>query len=285
MFLSSRAFLKSAIICVVSSLAFLNTSLAYDGKPQALAPDQKPRELEGVGISEKLGVQMDLSTPVIDETGATVPLSSIIDGKMPVIFSLVYYSCPSLCNLHLNGLVDGLKQLDWNIGSHFKVVALSFDEKETSDTAHMKREAYFKSYGRSVEGNSWRFLTASAGSIAKITEQVGFKFRWNEESNEWAHASAAIMLTPDGKISRYLHGVMFEKSSLKLALSEASNGKIGNLVDQVVSFCFRYDPHTNKYALAAFRLVQVGGVMIILFLAMLLIPFWLKNRKAKLGAG
>ncbi|MBL7546203.1 MAG: SCO family protein [Bdellovibrionaceae bacterium] len=251
----------------------------YTGKPAPEASNVRPKELEGVGIDQKLGAQLDMDLTFKNEQGQDVKLGQFFDGKHPVIISLVYYSCPGLCNFHLNGLTEGLKGLDWNPGEKFQVLAISFDAKETYDLGASKKKSYMKVYGRPGAEDGWHFLTADQKTITQITDSVGFKFKWNEEEKEWAHASAAIVTTPKGIISRYLGGIMFDPKDVKLALNEATNGKIGNFVDKMLLYCFHYDPKENKYSLAAFNLVRMGGVAIVVILMIWLLPFWLRNRK------
>lgn len=252
---------------------------AYDGKPQPLTSSEKPDDFSGIGITERLSTQLDMNLPFINEKGETVTLGSFYDGQTPVIMSLVYFSCPGLCNLHLNGLIDGLKELKWNAGEKYQVLAISFDSKESSDVAAGKKANYMKLYERSGTEKGFHFLTASEETVKRITEAAGFAFKWNEQAQEWAHSSAAIVTTPKGVISRYLHGIVFEEKNLKLALSEATEGKIGTVMDQLMWYCFKYDPAKNTYALYAFRLVQIAAFLTILVLALILTPFWLRSRK------
>lgn len=251
----------------------------YDGKPSSEAADVKLKELENVGIDEKLGHQLDLNLIFKNEKGENVTLGSFYDGKHPVMISMVYYSCPGLCNFHLNGVIDGLKGLDWNPGEKFQVLAISFDAKETPDLGAAKKKSYMSVYERPKGENGFHFLTADQKTIDQITSSIGFKYKWNEETKEWAHASAAVVTTPKGAISRYLGGIMFDPKDMKLALNEATNGKIGTFVENVLLYCFHYDPQANKYSLAAFNLVRMGGVVIIGILLIWLLPFWLRNRK------
>jgi protein SCO1/2 len=159
------------------------------------------------------------------------------------------------------------------------VVAISFDAKETPILSANKKKSYMDVYARPGTEDGWHFMTADQKTIDQLTSSVGFKFKWNEVEKEWAHASAAIVTTPKGVISRYLGGIMFDPKDVKLALNEATNGKIGNFVDNVLLYCFHYDPKENKYSLAAFNLVRMGGIAIIILLMLLLLPFWLKNKK------
>lgn len=281
--------LKTPSRLLLLSLTFLFPSLGFSqssghGKsrefdPAALPAEAKPEDFSGMGIKENLGNSLDLNLPVRNEAGEVVPLKSFFHSKKPVILSLVYYSCPGLCNFHLNGLVDGMKEMKWKVGNEFDVLALSFDSKETADVAAKKKESYLKVYGNPESASGFRFLTADESTVKAITSAVGFEYKWNEKANEWAHASAAVFLTPEGKISRYLHGIIFKGQDIRLALGEASEGRIGNIIDSIVWYCFKYDPSKSAYALYAYRVMQVGAGLIILFLMALLLPIWIRSRR------
>lgn len=245
----------------------------------AMASTETPRELKDVGIDEHLNSDLDLSLKFKNEKGEEVVLGSFYDGKHPVVISLVYFSCPGLCNFHLNGVVDSIRSLDWSVGDQFQYLAISFDTKENSELAAKKKETYLKSYGRPGSEKGWHFLTADAGTIQKLTEQIGFKYKWNEETKEWAHASAAVVTTPKGVISRYLHGIIFEPKTFKLALNEAGEGKIGTLADRMIWYCFHYDPHQSRYVIYATNIMKVGGIAIILVVAAILLPVWIRSRR------
>lgn len=264
-------------------LAFLFSAalFAYDGEPTAMTSHEKPAEFKDIGITENLGASLDPEMTFKDENGETVKLGKFYDGKHPVVLSLVYYSCPGLCNFHLNGVVDSLKQVDWTAGEKYQMLAISFDPTETPETAAGKRKSYLEVYNRPAGDKGWHFLTADEATIKQLTEKVGFKYKWSEEAKEWMHASAAIVTTPKGVIARYLHGIQFEPKTFRLALNEAADGKIGTIVDKLVWYCFKYDPHTSKYTLYAFRLVQLGGLFIILVLALVLIPVWRRALRSK----
>lgn len=252
---------------------------AYEPKPADLTASETAKGLEGVGIEEKIGTTLDLNLTFKDENGETVTLAKYFAGShTPVIISPVYYSCPGLCNFHLNGLTDALKLMDWTAGSKFKVVAISFDAKEQPEIALKKKASYMKVYNRPGSENGWSFLTGDEANIEAFTRAVGFKFKWNEEANEWAHASAAIVVTPEGKISRYLPGIMFDPKDVKLALNEASNGKVGTFVDSLVLYCFQYNPHQSKYTLYAFNIMKLGGALMVLVLGLWLLPVLIRSR-------
>lgn len=251
---------------------------AYTGLEPLKASNELPEELQGVGIEEKLGQKLDLNL-IVNENGQNIPLSTFFKTHKPVIFSPVYFSCPGLCNFHLNGLTDTLKMVDWSPSKQFEVVALSFDPREKSDVAAQKKESYLKVYNRPGTDAGWHFVTADEGTIKKITESVGFKYKWNEKVKEWSHASAAIIISDDGKISRYLHGIQFEPRDVKLALNEAANGKVGNIVDSAMLFCFKYDRHQSKYGLQVYRVMQLAGALTVALLAMWLIPAMIKAKR------
>ena len=252
---------------------------AYTGIEPEKPAAEMPEELKGVGIEEKIGQKIDLSLQVTDEKGQFVPLSTFFKSHRPVIFSPVYFGCPGLCNFHLNGLTETLKSVDWSVGNQFEMIAFSFDAREKSDVAQLKKESYLKVYQRPETAAGWHFVTANQSVINKITEQVGFKFKWNEKVKEWSHASAAIVIAPDGTISRYLHGIMFEARDVKLALNEAADGKVGNIIDSVMLYCFKYNRHESKYGLQVFRVMQLGAAATALFLALWLIPLLMRAKR------
>jgi len=274
---SVRSLLVPALSLLVA--VGMGSGVRAEQKPSSMAASEMPAEFKNIGITENLGSQLDLSLMFKNEKGESVPLSSFYDGTHPVVISLVYYSCPGLCNFHLNGVIDALKTVDWSAGDKFQYLAISFDPKEGPELAVKKKESYMKVYARPGTEDGWHFLTSDADTIKKLTEQVGFRYAWNKEAEEWAHASAAVVTTPQGKISRYLHGITFDQRTFKLALSEATNGQIGSFVDKMVWYCFKYDPHQSKYTLYAFRIMQVGGALIILILAAFMTPVWIRARR------
>ncbi|QDK43898.1 SCO family protein [Bdellovibrio sp. ZAP7] len=286
--LKSRLVLKAKKMGIVLTgtvlvLFSVTTTFAYNGTEAGMAAGDKARELQGVGIEEKLGKKLDLGMKFKDETGKEVALGDFFDGKHPVIISPVYFSCPGLCNFHLNGLTDALKVMDknWTVGGKFKVVAISFDSKETPEIAAHKKELYMKLYDRPGSESGWHFLTGNEQQVRALTEAIGFKFRWDETQKEWAHASAAVVASPEGTVSRYLPGIMFNQQDIKLALNEATEGKIGNFVDSLVLYCFQYDPHKSKYSLAAVSIMKMGGGVMLLVMVLWLLPLYIRSRRAK----
>lgn len=276
----NREFNKMKILFFILFVLSLVAN-AYDGKMDPGVSNQMPKELDGVGIDQKLGTQLDLSLKFKDENNKDVTLGSFYSEHKPVVISLVYYSCPGLCNFHLNGLTEALKQVDWSPKEKFEILAISFDPKENAELALNKKKNYMKIYDRPQAEEGWHFLTTDQETLSKLTSSVGFKYKWNEQEKEWSHASAAIITTPQGIISRYLGGIQFDPKDVKLALNEASGGKIGTLIDKVILFCFHYDPQANKYALYAFNLVRLGGALIVLVMFLWLLPFWIRTKKTE----
>jgi len=244
-----------------------------------------PKELEGVGIDERLGHSLDLNLKFRDENNQEVTLGTYINGSKPVIISPVYFACPGLCNFHLNGFTEALREVDWTAGKDFTMIALSFDSKETPEMAMKKKSNYTKIYDRPNAEAGWHFLTGDEESVQAFTKSIGFKFKWSDEANEWSHASAAIVVSPQGKISRYLPGIMFDKRDVKLALTEAAEGKIGNFVDSLILYCFHYDPQQSKYTIFVGGLMKMGGSAMLLLMLIWLIPIWFKGRKKHANLG
>jgi protein SCO1 len=261
-------------------VAGLTPSLyAYDTKV-LVTGHELPNELQGVGVVEHLGATLDLDMQFTDESGQQVPLRSFFHSPKPVLMAMVYYTCPALCNYHLNGLTEAMKQLKWTSGQDFEVVAVSMNHRETPEVAAKKKENYLKAYGR-VQGNEgWHFLVGSEANVKALAAELGFKFFWMEDKKQYAHASVAYVVTPDGKISRYLHGIQIDPNTLKLSLLEASNGKIGNVLEQAVMYCFQFDPVKNKYTLYAWNVMRIGAFLMVILLGILIIPVWLRGKQA-----
>ncbi len=244
----------------------------------ALAEDALPPQLEGVGITEKLGQPVDLNLTFTAENGYPIALSQYFHQGRPVVLNLVYYSCPMLCNLVLNGQTQALKEIPWTPGKEFEVVTISIDPTETFDLAQRKRASYLESYGRETTG--WHFLTDRDGNAKKLAEQVGFHYRYDEKTNQYAHAAAIMILTPEGKLSRYLYGIKFRPRDLRLALTEASESKWSLSTDRLLLFCFHYDPQTGRYTAFATNFMRAGGALMVLAIGGVLFRLWRRETKA-----
>jgi protein SCO1/2 len=239
-----------------------------------------PPELQAVRVDEKLGNSVSISEfQFKDELGKSVHLSGYFHRGKPVILTLIYYECPNICNFLLSGLLGSLKKLDWSVGEQFEVVTVSIHPKETPELARAKKQNYLESYGRPKASAGWHFLTGLEEPIQKLASQVGFGFRYDAKDRQYAHSAVVFVLTPGGKISRYLYGIEFPQKDLRLALLEASDGKIGTVVDRFLLFCYRYDPHTRRYSVFLARLMQAGcGLTAIIFGGYLAV-FWRRQRK------
>jgi protein SCO1/2 len=279
-----KRFLAASLLLLTLQL-LQPQALAYsgfDGRDEGSA-NERPKALTDVGIEEKLGEPIDLDLQFHDEKGQTVRLGDFVHGNQPLLLSLVYFGCPGLCNFHLNGLTEAFRKMPAPLGKEFQYVAVSIEPKETSETAAKKRDAYILSYGRPEGAAGWHFLTGSEENIRKLAKDVGFRYSWDKDSNQWAHGSVAMVVTPDGRLSRYFYGITFNPSDLRLSLVEASNGNIGTVVDKLVLFCFHYDPKVSKYTVAAFNVMRAGVALAVLVMAGFLIPFWWRNRKELRG--
>ncbi len=243
-----------------------------------------PPELEGVGVTEHRNAAVPLELSFRDELDHTVKLGDYFQPGRPVLLTLNYYRCPMLCTLQLNGLVEALKALDWTPGRQFEIVTVSFDPLETAKLAEAKKQNYLGEYGRPGAGAGWHFLTGNKENIAALTGAVGFGYRWNEDRQQYVHVAAMIVCTPEGRISRYLYGVMFEPRTLRLTLAEASQGTIGSALDQVLLYCFHYDADRGRYAPAARRIMRVGGLATVLLLGGMLTMFWGRETRRRRAA-
>ena len=218
----------------------------------------RPVSLKGVTIDQKLDTRLPLDALFRDETGTVVPLGSYF-GKRPVVLALVYYDCPMLCTQILNGVVRAAKVLTFQPGTEYDVVAISFDSRETAAQARTKKALYMRSYGHPETSGAWHFLTGDLASVKRVTEAVGFRYVWDAHTAQYAHASAIYVITPDGRLSKYFFGIDYSPKDLRLAMVEASNNKIGNPVDQVLLFCYHFDPHAAKYTPYALGLLKFAG--------------------------
>jgi protein SCO1/2 len=237
--------------------------------------DQKPEILKDIGIDQRLDAPLPLDVPLRDEAGRAVRLGDYF-GKRPVVFALVYYNCPMLCTQVLNGLVGALNTLSLDAGRDFDVVAVSFDPRDKPSDAAAKKDAYLTRYKRPNAADGWHFLTGDAAAIERVARAAGFRYKWDEARGQFAHASAIMVATPEGRLARYFYGIEYAPRDLRLGLVEASAGRIGTPVDQVLLYCFHYDPTTGKYGAAVMRMIRIGGLAT---LAALGISLWLWSRR------
>ncbi len=231
-----------------------------------------------IGIDQKLNEQVPLDIKFRDETGKTVRLGDYFGGK-PVILSLVYYDCPMLCTLSLNGLLSSLQHLKFSAGDEFNVVTVSFDPREKPELAAAKKRVYLTLYNRPHGWEGWHFLTGDQESIRQLTSAVGFRYKWDAASGQYAHATGIMLLTPQGRIARYFYGIDYPATDLRLGLIEASANKIGTPVDAVLLLCSHYDPVQGKYGLVVTRVLQLAGIATVLILGSFMLVWFLHDRR------
>jgi protein SCO1/2 len=244
-----------------------------------------PKELEGVGITEKLGARLPLDLSFVDESGRTVTLASYFEKGRPVILTLNYYSCPMLCTLMLNGLIDGLRELKWTPGEEFEIVTVSINPLETPTLARLKKQTYMEYYDRPTAAAGWHFLTGREREIRQLADAVGFGYAWVESRKEYAHPAVIMLASADGRIVRYLYGVMYEPKDLRLAIAEAGEGKVGSTAEQILLYCFHYDADEGRYVVAASNLMRAGGLATALILGSWLLVWWRRTARRRGNAG
>ena len=268
---------------VVLALALAAVGFAQPG--QLLGPAQQsrmqdsnlkpalPGALQGVGIDQRLDQQVPLDLMFKDESGGDVPLSSFFKRGKPVILVPVYYRCPMLCTQILNGLASSLKAVSLDPGKDFEIVAVSFDPKDTPETAASKKQVYMRRYGRPGTANGWHLLTGDQANITALMDTIGYHYKYDAATEQFAHASGIMVLTPEGRLSRYFYGVEYAPRDVRLGLVEASQNKIGSAVDQILLFCFHYDPATGKYGAMVINLVRFAGASFTLVCGVFLFIF------------
>jgi protein SCO1/2 len=242
------------------------------GGRATVAASQMPLALQNVGFEPELNAQMPLDLAFRDEAGKSVALRDYF-GHKPVVLAFVYYSCPMLCDQVQQGVVGSLRMISFNPGRDYEVVFISFDPSETSEMAAAKKKLDVKHFHRPETETGWHFLTGSKESIEAVTKAANFRYAFDNKSNTFAHASGVMLLTLDGRISRYFYGVEYPGRDMRLGLVDASAGKIGSPVDHVLLFCFHYDPSTATYSASILKLVRLGGVLTILGLVISFVIF------------
>lgn len=260
-------------------LAFAALLAAGAGSAQRLDPTVGG----GIRIEQHLDVQVPLDLTFRDETGATVRLGDLM-GSRPVVLTLAYYECPMLCTQVLNGLLRALRVVSLDVGRDFDVLTVSIDPGETPGLARSKKSEYVGGYGRAGAAGGWHFLTGEESQIARLADAVGFRYEYDEETDNYIHASGIMVLTPQGRVSRYYYGIEYSPKDLRLGLVEASAGRIGSPVDQILLLCFHYDPATGQYGLAIMNTLRLAGGLTVALLAVFVIG-WIRRERGRHPAG
>ncbi len=255
----------------LATLAVASASLA--------GAQERPTNLREVGFDQRIEQVVPGDIALRDEAGRDVRLADYL-GKKPVVLALVYYECPSLCTMTLNGLVSAMNAISFDAGREYDVVTVSFEPRETPALATAKKETYLKRYQRPGAAAGWHFLTGEPEQIARLTQAVGFRYTWDERIRQYAHPSGVVVLTPQGKVARYLFGIEYAPKDLRFALVEASEGRVGGVVDQAILFCYQYDPMTGKYGTAIMRLLRVASVLTLAALGTFIFTMWRRERRA-----
>jgi len=260
----------------------LQASGQYGLAPLQGNANTTPRQLEDVTVVEHLGEMLPLDVRLTNHEGKVVTLGEYFGKGRPVLVNLVYYECPMLCGLVLNGITKGMKELDYLPGREFEVVTVTIDPKEGTDLAAAKRESILEELGRPEAGAGWHFHTAEEGEIARLADALGFGYRWDEKGKQWAHPAVIFFASPEGKITRYLYGIEYKPFELKLAVLESGQGKVGSTLEKLLLFCFHYDGDSQAYRIAE-RARFVGGAFIVLVVGGFLAVMWRRSSRIQKG--
>lgn len=278
---AAAGFLLAAVLSVSAVTAF-NTGIkpppTGGGSGQA---DAQVGDLAGVGIDEKLDGSLPMDLMFRDEAGEPVRFGDLFGHDRPVILTLGYYRCPMLCSLVLNGLVDSLKELDMTPGEQFDLVTVGIDPRESNTLAAEKKKSYLRYYGREDAGDAWSFLTGDQEPITELADAVGFRYEYLPEQDQFAHAAVVLVITPGGRISRYLYGVQYDPTTVRLGLVEASEGRIGTITDRFLMFCYHYDASAGAYGPAAIKIMRLGGFVTLVVVLLCVGFFWLRELRRK----
>ena len=230
------------------------------GHQTGIVASNVPPAFRAVTFAQRLNEQLPLDTMLKDETGRTVRLGEYF-GRKPVVLAFVYYQCPMLCPLTLNGISSALKVVPYIPGKDFEIVIVSFDPRDTPESANAKKRAHLAHWKAADTADGWHFLTADEDSIRRLTSAAGFTYQWDETTGQFAHVSGLLTLTPEGRLARYFYGVEYSPKELRLALVESGEGRIGSKVEELLLYCFHYDPAVGRYGWAVMTLVRLGGAL------------------------
>lgn len=256
-------------------------ALMLSSAPARAQVNESPRELEGVGVTEHLNAQVPRTAMFRDHTGRTVRIGDYFDGRRPVVLNLAYHRCPMLCSMVLNALMRTLTRTIWNVGDQFDVLTVSIDPRDTPEVAAQKRERVLRAYNRPTAQRGWHFLQGSESQIRQVTQAVGFEYRFDPRQNQYAHTAVTILLTPDGKVARYLYGLEYSPNDMRVGLLEASQGRSISTAERLILYCYHYDPQGQKYVVIAQNVMRLGGAVTVVALSAFLSVMWLRERRRK----
>jgi protein SCO1/2 len=266
----------SALTVVNAQMASAPASTGYKQEP-GMVSSALPAPLRGIGFDQNIDQRVPLDTTFRNETGATVHLGDYF-GKKPVVLVFAYFDCPMLCTQVINGLSSALGVMSLNPGKDFEIVTVSFNPHDTPASATAKKAVYLERYKRAGAAEGWHFLTGDQPSIDRLTKAAGFRYAWDADTKQYAHPSGVIVVTPDGRLSRYLFGIEYGPRDLRLGIVEASEGKVGTPVDALLLYCYHYDPMTGRYGLVIMRAIRMAGAATVLALAAFIVVMVRKEK-------
>lgn len=240
----------------------------------------QPRNLQDVGIQEHLGDTIPKELRFATSRGDSVSLSDLLTDGKPILLTPVYYECPMLCSMVLEAVLEGVEEVKWTPGKEYNIITYSIDPEENHKLAASTKDSIISKLNRKKAGEGWHFLTGNKRNIRALSEAIGFDYHKVEHKDQYAHSAAIMFLSPDGIITRYLYGIKFNENNIKNALYEAADGEIGNTVDQLLLYCYQYDPDSQSYVPVAWRIMKLGGVATLVFLSVFLSFFWLKEKNS-----
>lgn len=240
-----------------------------------------PREMRDLGVIEHLNGQLPADATFVDQDGRTVRLGQYFDGRRPVVLNLAYSRCAMLCNMVLNAVVRGLSQTPWSVGQEFDAVTISIDPRETPAIAHERRDRVLAAYNRPTGARGWHFLTGSEAQIRRVAAAVGFQYRYEPAQDQYGHPAVTMLVTPDGKVARYLYGIDYQPTDIRVGLLEASQGRSISTIERVILYCYHYDPQGQGYVLWAMRVMRLGGAATALIFGTFLAVLWRRERRRR----
>jgi protein SCO1/2 len=249
------------------------------GHQTGIVASNVPPQFKEVTFAQRLNQRLPLDAVLEDETGTAVRLGDYF-GTKPIVLAFVYYQCPMLCSQTLNGISSALKVVPFTAGKEFDVVIISFDPRDTAETANAKKQAHLQHWSARDTASGWHFLTGDEATIRRVTSAAGFTYQWDQASGQYAHVSGLLTLTPDGRLSRYFYGVEYSPKELRMALVESGEGKIGSPIEELLLYCFQYDPASGRYGVVVMNLVRLGGVLTVA----LIVGFVLVTRRREARA-